>query len=27
MADRGDDIIIDEAENISHSWEEDEWQW
>jgi antitoxin MazE len=27
MADRGDDIIIDEAEKISHSWDEDEWQW
>ena len=27
MADRGDDTIIDEAENISHSWDEDEWQW
>ena len=27
MADRGDDTIADEAENISHSWDEDEWQW
>ena len=27
MADRGDDMIIDEAENISHSWDDDEWQW
>lgn len=27
MADRGDDTIIDEAENISHSWDDDEWQW
>jgi antitoxin MazE len=27
MAGRGDDRIIDEAENISHSWDEDEWQW
>jgi antitoxin MazE len=27
MADRCDDIIIDEAENILHSWDEDEWQW
>ena len=27
MADRGDDAIIDEAENISHSWDNDEWQW
>jgi antitoxin MazE len=27
MADRGDDIILDKAENISNSWDEDEWQW
>ncbi len=27
MADRGDDTIMDEAENISYSWDEDEWQW
>ncbi len=27
MADRDDDTIIDEAENISHSWDDDEWQW
>lgn len=27
MADSGDDIIMDEADNISHSWDEDEWQW
>jgi len=27
MADRSDDKIIDEAENISHSWDDDEWQW
>jgi len=27
MADRGDDMIIDEVENISHSWDDDEWQW
>jgi antitoxin MazE len=27
MADRGDDTIIDDAENISHSWDDDEWQW
>ena len=27
MADRGDDTITDEAENISHSWDDDEWQW
>lgn len=27
MADRGDDMITDELENISHSWDDDEWQW
>ena len=27
MADRGDDTIIDGAENISHSWDDNEWQW
>ncbi len=27
MADRGDDMIIDKAENISHSWDDNEWQW
>ena len=27
MADRGDDTIIDEARNISHSWDDDEWRW
>jgi antitoxin MazE len=27
MADKGDDTILDKAENISHSWDEDEWQW
>ena len=27
MADSDDDMIIDEAENISHSWDDDEWQW
>ena len=27
MADRGDDIIMDQADNILHSWDEDEWQW
>lgn len=27
MADSGDDIIMDKADNISHSWDEDEWQW
>ena len=27
MADRGDDTIIDDIENISHSWDDNEWQW
>jgi len=27
MADRGNDAIIDEVDNISHSWDDDEWQW
>lgn len=27
MAKMGDDAIIDEAENISHSWDDNEWQW
>ena len=27
MADRGDDTMIDKAENIAHSWDDDEWQW
>jgi antitoxin MazE len=27
MAKMGDDAIIDEAENISHSWDDSEWQW
>ena len=27
MADRGDDTIIYEAENISHFWDDNEWQW
>jgi antitoxin MazE len=27
MADSGDDMIIDESENISHSWDDNEWQW
>ncbi|PLX54372.1 MAG: AbrB/MazE/SpoVT family DNA-binding domain-containing protein [Desulfobacteraceae bacterium] len=27
MADKGDDMIIDEVENISHYWDDDEWQW
>lgn len=27
MAKMGDDAIIDEAENISHSWDDSDWQW
>lgn len=27
MAKMGDDGIIDEIENISHSWDDNEWQW
>ena len=27
MAKMGDDAMIDEAENISHSWDDSEWQW
>lgn len=27
MAKMGDDEIIDEIENISHSWDDNEWQW
>jgi antitoxin MazE len=27
MAKLGDDAIIDEFDNISHSWDDDEWQW
>jgi antitoxin MazE len=27
MADRGDDALIDGDENLSHSWDEEEWQW
>ncbi len=27
MAKIGDDAMIDEAENISHSWDDSEWQW
>lgn len=27
MAKMGDDEIIDEVENISHSWDDNEWQW
>ncbi len=27
MSEFGDDAIVDEADNISHSWDEKEWQW
>ena len=27
MAGRGDDALVDGNENISHSWDEEEWQW
>ena len=27
MADKGDDTLIAGDENISHSWDEEEWQW
>ena len=27
MAQNGHDILIDGNENISHSWDEEEWQW
>ena len=27
MAEKGDDELIHETENISHSWDEEEWQW
>ena len=27
MAEKGDDEPIHETENISHSWDEEEWQW
>ncbi len=27
MADKGDDTLIHGNENISHSWDEEEWQW
>ena len=27
MAQNGDDLLIDGNENISHSWDEEEWQW
>jgi antitoxin MazE len=27
MADRGDDALINGDDTISHSWDEEEWQW
>lgn len=27
MAENGDDAMIDVEETISHSWDEEEWQW
>jgi antitoxin MazE len=27
MAQKGDDELISGTENISHSWDEEEWQW
>ena len=27
MAEKGDDTLIIGDENISHSWDEEEWQW
>jgi antitoxin MazE len=27
MAEKGDDTLIDGDQNISHSWDEEEWQW
>jgi len=27
MAQSGHDTLIDETDNISHSWDEEEWQW
>lgn len=27
MADKGDDTLIVRDEHISHSWDEEEWQW
>jgi antitoxin MazE len=27
MAENNDDMMIDGTENISHSWDEEEWQW
>lgn len=27
IADRGDDVLINGDENLSHSWDDEEWQW
>ena len=27
MAEKGDDSLVDEMEDIRHSWDEEEWQW
>ncbi len=27
MSKKGDDVIIDETGNLSHSWDDTEWQW
>lgn len=27
MHEAGDDTIIDDSDNISHSWDESEWEW
>ncbi|NOY52927.1 MAG: AbrB/MazE/SpoVT family DNA-binding domain-containing protein [Deltaproteobacteria bacterium] len=27
MSEKNDDVLIDGDENISHSWDEEEWQW
>lgn len=27
MADKGDDALINGDENISHSWDDEEWKW
>jgi len=27
MAERSDDVLLNGEENISHSWDEEEWQW
>ena len=27
MSDNRDDVLINGAENVSHSWDEKEWQW